>query len=305
MEDKLCFDIKKIVKKHNWNIDQIKNYIVEILNKKPNLILKDSNVSRYLQWDEIKKRLEEIILKDNNRVFWLSFIQKYIEKDRLISLLHAEYEKSPWLFFRYIEKIRPLFDDKYFENKAHILKTEFLEVPIWKIFLLLNGHRPIFSFWENIQFAIKNVIDNSPLVDININWFTEPGLACGGMEANYIEAARNNKWLCMVNNIFLAKFYHRKWEAKKVAYLPCSNYITKDWIILRKDCFYTPSKQQHHIVIDSIQAWQNNIIISDLCVKLVRPCLWITSNIVLSLLSDQASFMTGSLVTANEGYTSN
>ncbi len=49
--------------------------------------------------------------------------------------------------------------------------------------------------------------------------------------------------MCLVNGIFLAKYYHRKEDVKtkKVTYLPVRDYVTNDGIPIWADCFYAPS----------------------------------------------------------------
>jgi len=38
----------------------------------------------------------------------------------------------------------------------------------------------------------------------------EPGFACGGMEKNFLEAAKSGQGICLINDTFYAKYYHRK-----------------------------------------------------------------------------------------------
>lgn len=75
----------------------------------------------------------------------------------------------------------------------------------------------------------------------------------------------------MVNNNFMAKFFHLKGNPQTLSYLPLDTYKTENDYVIWENYFYGPSDNQHKKVIEAIKDGEKKIEIPNIAMRSIRP----------------------------------
>lgn len=277
-------DLKKLIRENWWDIRAIQEIVRWIVVANPWAIIRAPEARTYLTAEERKVAALKILDDSDNQ--WLRNahnLRNLVADDTLRDRILKLYIKSPWLVQTQSWSIKELFPNEFFQR---ILEEngDFPDSKYFELFLLFNAHHDLQSYWWALRQALERRTENLSQVDVSLCWFREPGFACWWMERNYMEAAKTGNGICLVNNTLLAKYFHRKWDAKKVSYLPVKTYTANNWYILWKDYFYSPSQKQHEMVIQAIEEGKKSIQIEHLSLKSVRPANSMTSQDIVSQL---------------------
>jgi hypothetical protein len=269
-------DLNDLIRKHNWNTEAIREIVQNAVANNPISLFTVPTVVRYLTADMQRNWALQIIQwRDQN---WLRYVQQmreFLQDEDIRLAALAIYRQSPWFFYNHSDILKQIFPNEWFKKKVNEEGLDLRKSELWNMFLLFNGHSLPESFGPPIDEFIQSSINDVWEVDVGLLWTKEPGFACGGMEKNFLEAAKTGMGICVINESFYAKYYHRKWDPAKVTYLPKETYRTNNWYIIWEDYFYSPSNWQHWITIEAIKAGERSITINDLALKAVRPTIWL------------------------------
>lgn len=270
-------DLNKVIRESKGNSAVITDYVRRAVDKSPISMFVVPTTLRYLTAEGQRSGARTVI--EWSEPNWLRYVPQMREilTDEEIREMALEiYRKSPWFFYNHKDAIEKIFPNEWFRKLQHdwinLQSSEF-----WKIFLLFNWHSLPESFGSPFDKIMNKSMEWISEEEVNLLGAKEPWFACGGMEKNFLEAASNKKWICLVNGLFHAKYYHRRSDPAKVAYLPTKRFKTRNGYIIWEDYFYSPSHGQHDAIIKAIEKWEPNITVPDLVVKAVRPSIGLTS----------------------------
>lgn len=268
-------DLKKCIVQCEWKVEVLRKKFLDILSVDPSFIMRFEKVKSYLTQQQRQAAIDQVFI-EYSTADWLPYIA--IIRDMVPDIVLREkieefYTASPWIVQVSKEKIKDIFPNEYFKHDIIKHNGTFGSSAKRELFLLFSGHHDFRSLDPIIQQAFIEEIENAPMINATLYWTKDPGFACGWMEKNYYHSLEKNNgnWLCIVNNVFIAKYYHRKWEASKVCYVPIETCKTENWFIIWENYFYAPSDKQHEEVIDAINNNIESIFINNLSIKAVRP----------------------------------
>ncbi len=243
---------------------------------------------RYLGIDKIRGRVKTA-LNDEHPQSYLGFLPKLRDvfpDGELREHLLALHRKYPWDFYtRCPEGIEALFPNDFFRQKMSIGVDPFQDDDLFKIFQFNNAARLLAALeGDDLRARVSERMESKETREVLIGARKDPGFACGGMERNFMEAARRGEGLVRVNEHFLAKMYHRKGEDKavKVTVLSDANAMTTKGGVLWKDYLYATSQGQHVPIVNAIASRTTDIEISDFVLRPVRPTIGFGSSQVFS-----------------------
>ncbi len=285
LEIKKTKDLTDLIRQHNWNTEKIKEIVQVAVAGYPNSIFTVPAVVRYLTAEMQKNSALSVIWwKEQNWLRYVAQMREFLPDEDIRLAALSIYKQSPWFFYNHADVLKQIFPNEWFRKLIHEDTLDLRNSPLWEMFLLFNGHSLPESFGSPLDQYINEEIRNLEEENVDLMWIKEPGFACGGMEKNFLEAAKTGEGICLVNNLFHAKYYHRKWDPAKVTYLPKGTFKTLNGYIVWRDYFYSPSNGQHWATIEAIKAGTKEITIPDLCVKAVRPTIHLTSKTINEIM---------------------
>jgi|GEM_PF-4920207 len=202
----------------------------------------------------------------------------YFSDDELSTRLSDIHSQHPWDFYNHAEPFSFVFpSSKLIQNLD--------DKSGMKLFLFYCFDAPLESFSEAAQKKIKEHVDFR-VVNASIGPRKESGFACGGMELNYKTAISEGKGYCLVNDVFLAKMFHRKTEAKKVSLISRNNFKSTNNYLVWADVIYAPSNGGEKQIIDAITQGQDKLYIDDLIIRPTRPIIGYSSTDFFNMLDN-------------------
>lgn len=237
------------------------------------LLLQTSRIKPYFSAVDMETLFRLAFEKDNLNVLkYASIARDYISDKELRGELILQHEKMPWQFYINALKFSVLFPNLFFDSKFKE-SPELLDTNYFNLFLSYNSASPLSSFTQDMHDLLSAKIGDSKSYDVSVGGVKEAGFACGGLEDNYKAAVAQMKGLCVVNNNFIAKLFHRRAEAKKVSLLSQASFISDNGYPVWKEIVYAPSEGQHETIIDAINSGATEVYIPNLIIKAVRPLI--------------------------------
>lgn len=254
---------------------------VDMLNQYERLL-------RYLGIDKIRERIRKAFDEEHPQSY-LGFLPKlrdiFPDGDLREHLL-AVHSKYPWDFYtRCPEGIESLFPNDLFRQIMADGVDPFEEDPLFKIFQFNNAARLLDALGgDDLRASLSKRVEPTITREVLIGARKDAGFACGGMERNFMEAARKGEGLVRINKGFLAKMYHRKGEDKavKVTVLSDTSARTSEGAIVWKDYLYATSQGQHIPIVEAIASRTTDIEISNFVLRPVRPTIGLGSSRIFS-----------------------
>lgn len=265
---------KQCAKRWKSGMQELWDYVRYSLSQNPNIILTVPDISEFIWFPEKQTIVAKILDREHEDIAWLDHldvIKEVMNIDMLRDKILAVYEQSPWRVQIVRDELKEIFSLDYF--REHLVREpKFSSRAVEELFLLFNGYKSPDSFGYQFQNYFEMKYKNSEEAGVDLIGRDEPWFACGGMERNYLSAITQEKaGICKVNDFLLAKYFHRKWEAKKVSYLSTEDRKTRNGYIVYKDYLYAPKGDQYQQIIDAIEAWEREMYMPDLQIKAVRP----------------------------------
>lgn len=159
--------------------------------------------------------------KPENWLPYLEEISNIIPDEKIRKTIFELYNTSPWNIQIHREKLKTILPTSFFETK---IDDEFDE-KLFSLFLLMHGHNELDAFSEKMKKFLREKTDEKNQISANIFEPREVGFLCGQAEENFRQAIWKDR-VCMVNDNFLAKFYHPSTPQSewKVSYVPLDTY---------------------------------------------------------------------------------
>ncbi len=280
-------DLNKLVRTHQGNRDRIIPEVKLLVWEDPELVLKVIRVQTYLTAEEVRSAIERVFIEKRPESYLphIDQLQNHIPDEELRERLIGIHRTHPWVFYINAPHLQPLFPNEFFRRLLDQGHDFFRDDELFKIFLLWNAQMPLMSFNARIQQGLRSRMESAEEADVFIEEPREPGFACGGMDKNFHEAAKEGKGLCLVNGLLLGKHYHTKGadKANKVTYVARRSQPTTQGKALWSDEIYAPSDGQHAIVVDAIEQGRSTVEIPHLTLRPVRPLIDVTSRKLFEL----------------------
>jgi hypothetical protein len=264
-------DLQKSIRKGK---DVIRKHISVMADKSPSSFfqhLESDLIKPYLTPKEIREYYENIIEKTPELLLRYSYvIREFVEDSELRKKIFEDiYHKYRWVTYTEKKNIRDLFPVSYF---SELLDDRDLNETELDLFLLFYGDNDIESIGnKNVSRYLRSLLNETKIQGCTVGKYLESGFACGGMESNYRDAVEKNQGICLVNNVFLAKFYHRKGEAKKVSLLSRENCYSENEYPVWSRLIYAPNTDSVRKIEEAIVDNEKKIDLENLIIKAVRP----------------------------------
>jgi len=279
-------DLNTLIRGKNGRTDEIKAIVQEAVTENPVSMFIVPWVVRYLTAEiQRSSALRVMAWGEPNWLRYAQQMREFLPDEEIRLAALAIYNQSPWFFYNHGEVLKQIFPNEWFKKLIHDDNLDLRGNNLWNMFLLFNWHSLPESFGPPLDQAFQTETETIPQEDVDLLWTKAPGFACGWMEKNFLEAAKSGIGICLVNGLFYAKYYHRKWSPAKVAYLPIRTCKTHNGYIIWKDYFYAPSNGQHWSTIEAIKSGSSEVVIPDLVIKWVRPTIALTSNQIHEIMS--------------------
>lgn len=282
-------DIQKAIKRNAGSPEALRVAVFELIDggSAVDLLPHMSGLLRpYFSSDEVLEIIKpdidsnpELVL--NNVAELRHFFPDEDLRARLL-LIHA---KSPWTFYIKAEGMKDLFSVDFFKEQIKDNDFDF-EDNLFRLFQLFYSSASLGAFGETIRRSLEERLEGAPEINVRVGEMREPGFACGGMERNYLEASKSGAGLCLVNGCFLAKYFHRKGDAKKVSIIADQNYRTINGGVIWEGYLYAPTNGQHAQMMEAIEQGEKEIHISNLVLRPSRPMVGITSQDVFQAFEE-------------------
>ncbi len=276
-------DVNKLVARYAGNRDEIVAELEREVQGDPEVVLRLADkVQPFLSVDIIRSAMLTVMAADHPERYlpYLHKVQNFFPDEELRERMRGVHRTHPWMFYTHGQTLKPLFPNEYFKRQMDQGIDIFRDPDLRSIFLLFNAPMAIASYGENIRDRMRRMLDTEEQADVYMEQAKEPGFACGGMEKNFLQAAREGRGLCTVNGgQLLAKHYHAKGadKAKKVSYVAPGNQETVEGYMLWRDYIYAPTDGQHVPIIQALERGDRDVTIEHLTVKPVRPLIGTTS----------------------------
>lgn len=250
---------------------------VDVLNHYERLL-------RYLGIDKIRERIRKALDEEHPQSYlgFLPKIRDIFPDGDLREHLLAVHKQYPWDFYtRCPEGIEALFPNDFFRQMMADGIDPFEDDHLFKIFQFNNAARLLDALQgEDLKAGVGKRVVPSVSREVMIGERKDPGFACGGMERNFMEAARQGEGLVRVNEGFLAKLYHSKGSDKavKVTVLSDATAMTSEGAVVWKDYLYATSQGQHVPIVDAIASGTTDIEIPNLILRPIRPTIGLRSS---------------------------
>jgi hypothetical protein len=286
--------VRKIILKAEGDKAIIEKGIAEQTANDPFFPLQHIKAREYLDHSQIRSAIEQVLKAGHPEKYLphFGFFRQHLQDEELRPHVLNIHEKHPWQFYIHGEKLKDLFPSLFFKDLS-IKDKDFLKDPnLGPIFLLYYSNLYLSAVNPKLREYFVEHIEEKSFAGVRIEEPKDPGFACGGMEKNYRQAAKNNTGLCRVNGgLLLAKLYHAKQnvDAKKIAYICRDSQVTTSGQILWSNYLYAPTEGQHQIIIDAISRGQKDVHVDGLKIKPIRPLIGETSRSIYSLF-DKGDF---------------
>lgn len=254
------------------NRDSIPEMIIaQAGDRQEQLIPHFSFLQTYFKSDELRQIFVDSIQQDyrallNNP----KEARLYFSDSELGDRLRDIHFQHPWDFYTHAEDFSYVFP-------SNELVKDIDDKFGMKLFLYYCFDAPLESFSEETQKLLRPHIDMT-VVDAVVGPRRESGFACGGMEANYRTAIKEGVGYTVVNDVFLAKMFHRKGEAKKASLISNGNFKSKNNYVVWENVVYAPSNGCEGRIIEAIAQDKKDIHIDGLTIRPVRPIIGYSSN---------------------------
>lgn len=288
-------DMNRLVRECNGNREEIVQYLELEIEADPEAVLRLADrVQPYLTVEVIRTAMERVMATDHPESYlpYLKSVQNFFPDEDLRTRMIGVHHSHPWMFYTHGRSLRELFPNEYFRRLVDEGLDIFKNEDLLRIFQLYNAQMAIVSFNEKMQRHMRSLLDTEEQADVYIEQSKEAGFACGGMEKNYLQAAREGRGLCTVNGgQLLAKHFHAKGadKAKKVSYVAPKTQETMEGYMLWKDYLYAPTDGQHTAVISALEAGERDVTIPHLTVKPIRPMIGATSAQIFALFRGETA----------------
>lgn len=278
-------DLNNLIRDKKGLTEEIRLVVQDAVTQHPVSMFTVPAVIRYLNAEMQRSLATQVMTwKEPNWLRYVPQMREFLQDEEIRPAALAIYEQSPWFFYNHSEGLKQIFPNEWFKKLISEEGLDLKNSPLWNMFLLFNWHSLPESFGSPVDKFIDEAITGMSQENVSLLWIKEPGFACGGMEKNFLEAAKSGQGICVVNDTFYAKFYHRKWDPAKVTYLPKKDFRTNNWYVVWPDYFYSPSNGQHWATIEAIKAGTKHITIPDLVVKAVRPTIGLKSEQINAII---------------------
>lgn len=279
--------VKRIIFEANGDQAQIQHRIAEATESNPFFPLAHKTSREFLRHEQMVTAIQRVLLHERPEKYlqYIPFFRQHLQDEHLQSHLVNIHAKQPWQFYTHGEHVQGLFPRLYFNALLNQGKDFLADANLGPIFLLYYSHNQLASWNDEMRKYLRQHIAGQEVAQVRILDPKDAGFACGGMEKNYRQAARNDTGLCEVNGgLLLAKLYHAKEsvEAKKVAYICRETRETSSEQILWNNYLYAPAEGQHQLLIDAISRGDRKIEIWDLKIRPIRPLIGETSKSIYS-----------------------
>jgi len=261
------------------DFESIKNAIFDIVgDKKSDLIPQFARLKPFFAAEEVSKIIEGVLQEDPE--YWLRYVEiarEYVSDKKLRERLLIIHEERPWLFYNHTEAFKEIFTSGFFmhmftENPS-LMNTE-----LFQLFQIYHSDSAMNGFSLDFQELLKEKIGTKK-IEARIGKKREAGFACGGMDKNFDVASRKGEGLCLVNDQFIAKRYHRKGpdKAVKISFISLGSGISENGYPIWEDFIYAPSEDQHAPISEAILNGEKEFQMENLIIRPARPLIGKTS----------------------------
>ena len=271
--------INQIIDKNVGDFESIKTAILHIVgDKKSDLIPQFSRLKPFFAAEEVSKIIEGILQEDPN--YWLRYVEiarEYVSDKKLRERLLTIHKKSPWLFYNHIDAFKEIFTSGFFMH-MFTENPSLMDTELFKLFQIYHSDSSMSGFSLDFQELLKEKIGTKK-IEVRMGEKREAGFACGGMDKNFDVASRKGEGLCLVNNQFIAKRYHRKGpdKAVKISFISSESGISENGYPIWEDFIYAPSEDQHAPISEAILNGKKELQIENLIIRPARPLINKTS----------------------------
>ncbi|HRH93815.1 MAG TPA: hypothetical protein PKV72_04780 [Candidatus Peribacteria bacterium] len=276
-------DFNKLLAECKGNRDEFLEYLRLEVGEDPDVVLRLADrVQGFLGVDEIRSAMETVLNggRPERYLGYFDRVQRFFPDEELRPRMVEVHKTHPWLFYTHGSTLESLFPNEYFRRLMADGTDIFTDPDLLRIFQLFNAEMPIISYSEQIRNRMRMLLETEEQADVYVEQPKEAGFACGGMEKNFLQAARERRGLVAVNGgQLLAKHFHAKGadKAKKVSYVAPKTQETVEGYMLWGDYIYAPTDGQHVHVIEALERGERDVTIDHLTVKPVRPLIGTTS----------------------------
>jgi hypothetical protein len=271
--------IHKIIDENPGDFEAIRITILDIVgDKKSDLMPQLTRLKPFFVAEEVSKIVESII--QENPENWIRYVEtarEYISDKKLRERLLTIHKAMPWLFYNHIDAFRDLFTSDFF-SRVFTETQSLMDTELFKIFQIYHSDSAMSGFFLDFQELLKEKIGTTK-IEARVAERREAGFACGGMDKNFDLASQKGEGLCLVNDQFIAKRYHRKGadKAVKISFISSGSGVSENGYPIWEDFIYAPSEDQHVAISDAILNGETAIQIENLIIRPARPLIGKTS----------------------------
>lgn len=279
-------DIHKIISDNRGNAEAI-GKVVETKNPTAqDMITHYDFMLRFLGIDRIRDRVRQALEHERTQSFlpFLVRLRDILPDGELRTRMLEVHHDYPWEFYTQSpDGVEALFPNVYFQTLLASGINFFEDPNLFKIFQFNNAARLLSSIeGADLRRELLKHLGSTQFEGVQVGQRKEPGFGCGGMDRNFLEAAKRGEGLVRVNRGFLAKHYHTKGadKAVKVTLISRENAQTEGGGMVWKDYIFATSQGQHVPMVEAIAQGQTEVHIDDLIIRPVRPMIGVNSDAV-------------------------
>ncbi len=260
----------------------IKEALLHACDTPEDIIPHLERVKPYFSAAEIEQIFRQAFTKNSRTLItFAASAKEYLPNEELRKQLIEQHKKTPWEFYIHAEEFSELFPKLFFENQFKA-NPKITTTELFDIFLFYNANIALNAFSQETRTILKTQLSKSRSLDITIGETKDAGFACGGLEQNYHAAIAEQKGICIVNNVLLAKLYHRKTDAKKLFFVATESRMGANGYPIWNNMIYAPTGEQHTEIIHAVTQGHKHTHVEDLVIKPVRPLIGTTSKELLA-----------------------